>query len=121
MESKRASRLAVAFTILLFLAGSIWAPAEPLPSRAEAGPERHPETDRALVQAALARQEVAQALAAHGLRPQEIESRLAELSPEDLRSLAANVEQVQAAGNVPNYIWVLLGIFLAVSILVAVF
>ena len=64
---------------------------------------------------------MAQALAAHGLRPEEIEGRLAELSPEDLRSLAANVEQVQAAGNVPNYIWILLGIFLAVSILAAVF
>ena len=111
----------MAFPFLLLLALPTWAPAEPLPSRAEAGPERGPETDRALVQAALARQEVAQALAAQGLNPKEIEGRLAELSPEDLRSLAANVEQVQAAGNVPNYIWILLGILIAVTILATVF
>jgi hypothetical protein len=69
----------------------------------------------------LARQEVAQALAAQGIAREDVERRLAELTPEDLRSLARNVDQVQAAGNVPNYIWILLGIFLAVSILLAVF
>ena len=68
----------------------------------------------------LARQEVAQALAAHGIGREDVERRLAQLSPEDLRSVARNVDQVQAAGTVPNYIWILLGIFLAVSILAVV-
>jgi hypothetical protein len=31
------------------------------------------------------------------------------------------VEQIQAAGQVPNYIWILLGILLAVTIVVTVF
>jgi uncharacterized protein YidB (DUF937 family) len=73
------------------------------------------------VREALAQEEVAQALAAHGLTRDEVERRLAELSPEELRALAANVDQVQAAGSVPNYIWILLAIFLAVSILAVVF
>lgn len=120
MGSNRVSRLALAFPFLLVLALPTGAAAEVLPSRAEAGPDSDRESDLVRVQSALARQEVAQALAAHGLRPEEVEGRLAELSPEELRSLAANVEQVQAAGNVPNYIWVLLGIFLAISILAAV-
>ena len=78
-------------------------------------------SDLVRVETVLARQEVAQALAAHGLRPEEVNQRLAELSPQDLRSLAAHVDQVQAAGKVPNYIWILLGILLAVTILAAVF
>lgn len=91
-----------------------------IPSKAEAA-SADAASDLARVQTVLARQEVAQALVAHGLRSEEVDQRLAELSPEDLRSLAAHVDQVQAAGNVPNYIWILLGIFLAVSILIAVF
>lgn len=111
----------MAFFFVLVLTLPAGAGAEVLPSKAEAAPESGGRSDLARVQSVLARQEVALALAAHGLRQEEVEQRLAELSPEDLRSLAANVDQVQAAGSVPNYIWVLLGIFLAVSILVAVF
>ena len=78
------------------------------------------EADRAHVQSLLGRSEVAQALSARGLSPQEIEGRLAELSAEDLRSLAANVEQVQAAGDVPGYIWILIAIILGLVIIGAI-
>ena len=67
------------------------------------------------------RQEVAAALQVHGLTPAQTQERLALLSDEDLRSLADDVAVVQAAGDVPKYIWILLAIFLAVSILVAIF
>jgi hypothetical protein len=93
--------------------------AGPIPSKGD------PETstaavDRARLEEVLARAEVARALAAHGLEARDVEARLAQLSPEDLRALAANLDQVQAAGNVPNYIWILLAIFLAVSILAVI-
>jgi hypothetical protein len=108
----------LALSILVVL--PVAAAAGPIPSKTEsASPDAA--SDLARVQTVLARQEVAQALVAHGLRPDEVDQRLAQLSPEDLRSLAAHVDQVQAAGNVPNYIWILLGIFLAVSIIIAVF
>jgi hypothetical protein len=92
-----------------------------LPSRAQEDPPASGSAaDRARIEAVLARQEVAQALAAHGIAREDVEHRLAQLSPEDLRSVARNVDQVQAAGTVPNYIWILLAIFLAVSILAVV-
>jgi hypothetical protein len=68
----------------------------------------------------LAREEVGRALAAHGLSADEVAQRLDRLSDEDLASLAANVDQIQAAGDVPKYIWILLAIFLAVSIIVLI-
>jgi hypothetical protein len=76
--------------------------------------------DLARVSEAAAREDVARALAAHGLSPAQVDERLQRLSDADLQRLATNLDQVQAAGSVPNYIWVLLGIFLAVSIIVMI-
>ena len=119
---KSAPRSIVVLLSLLALGLPAVAGAGAIPSRAQEAPSASDSAaDRARIEAVLARQEVAQALAAQGIAREDVERRLAELTPEDLRSLARNVDQVQAAGNVPNYIWVLLGIFLAVSILLAVF
>ena len=60
------------------------------------------------------------ALAAHGLSAAEVDQRLGRLSDQDLQSLASNLDQIQAAGTVPKYIWILLAIFLAVSIIVLI-
>ena len=68
-----------------------------------------------------AREEVARALAAHGFSPQDVEQRIAQLSAEEISALAANLDQIQAAGAVPNYIWILLAILMAVTILATVF
>ena len=84
----------------------------PIPSKA---------ADLATVESFLARQEVAQALAANGLSGHEVEQRLARLSAEDLAALAANLDQIQSAGQVPNYIWILLAILIGVTILATVF
>ncbi len=77
--------------------------------------------DLATVESFLAREEVAEALAANGLSAEEVEQRLARLSAEDLSALAANVDQVQSAGAVPNYIWILLAILMVVMILATIF
>jgi len=122
MKTRAIPGLLAALLGLAALAAPRTAHAGLIPSRAvDADPVSSPDADRAKVRDVLARQEVAMALAAHGLRSEEVERRLAQLSPEDLRSLARNVDQVQAAGNVPNYIWILLGILLAVTILATVF
>ena len=73
------------------------------------------------VRLALAQPAVESALAAQGLSRAEVEARVAQLSAEDLQRLAANLEQVQAGGSVPNYIWILLAAFLAVSTLAIIF
>lgn len=89
----------------------------PIPSKAADTRE----ADLATVESFLARDEVAQALADNGLSRDEVEQRLARLSAEDLSALAANVDQIQAAGEVPNYIWILLAVLMAVTILATVF
>jgi hypothetical protein len=75
----------VALLALLWVAST--AIAAPIPSKASTGaaPEVS-RADRAAVVASLARDEV--------------EERVAELTPEDLSSLAANLDQIQAAGAV---------------------
>jgi cytochrome c553 len=104
----------------LLLAGALPAAADRAPSRADE-PAAVRARDLAQVQGLTARDDVAQALQAQGLSRDEVEARLARLSNEDLRRLAAHLDQVQAAGNVPNYIWILLGILIAVTIIATVF
>jgi len=98
------------------------ADASPIPSKA--GDAAVAATDagaRDQVRSLLAREDVARVLAAHGLTPEQAEERLGRLSDEDLASLAAHTDQIQAAGAVPNYIWVLLAILMAVTIIATVF
>jgi len=112
-------RSAGAFLPTLFWVGfALPSAADIIPSKAaDPAPIASRETDLAQVKAFMARDEVAKALASRGLSPDQVSVRLAQLSPQGLHALAANVNQIQAAGNVPNYIWILLAIFLAVSIL----
>jgi hypothetical protein len=91
-----------------------------IPSKGEDTPSATRAHDLQQAKDLLARQEVGQALAAHGLSADEVSQRLDRLSDEDLASLAANIDQIQAAGDVPKYIWILLAIFLAVSIIVLI-
>jgi Family of unknown function (DUF6627) len=95
--------------------------AAPIPSRAADRPTlAASEPDRAAIEAFLAREDVARALAAHGLTSEEAGARLARLSDEDVSALAANLQQIQAAGEVPHYIWVLLAILMGVIIVTKV-
>jgi Family of unknown function (DUF6627) len=120
MGTKRLRQLLVGVLAALLLGLSVPASAERIASRAE-DPSASRAADLAQVRDVLARDAVAKALAAHGLAPGDVEQRLAGLSDEDLHRLAGNLDQVQAAGNVPQYIWILLAIFLAVSILAMIF
>jgi len=119
MIGQRLGRAAVVF---MLLANSSTLLASPIPSKAdETSAARTREADIAQVKDFLARSEVAKALGEQGLPPEAVEQRLAQLSNEDLRSLASNIEQVQAAGDVPKYIWILLAILIGVTILAAIF
>jgi hypothetical protein len=102
----------------LFLSWPLLSPASVIPSKeADAPVAASRQADLDEVHALLAREEVAKALAARGLPPGEVEQRLTRLSDEDLRSLAANASQIQAAGDVPKYIWILLAVLLVVIII----
>jgi uncharacterized small protein (DUF1192 family) len=120
MVTRRLRRLAtLVLTAIVFLP-AMPASAERIASRADDTRDSR-RADLARVQQALSGAEVGKALAAQGLSAGEVEQRLAQLSAEDLDRLAANLEQVQAAGNVPNYVWILLAAFLAVSTLAIIF
>lgn len=116
----RGGRTAAALLACLWIAAS--AIAAPIPSKASAPAAGDPsQAERAAIEASLARREVADALAAHGLSREEVELRVAQLSPQDLSALASHLDQIQAAGAVPNYIWILLAILIGVTILATVF
>jgi hypothetical protein len=116
---KRSHRLALPLALALGLAASLPASADRIASKPDApGASRAADLER--VSNAAERDEVRQALAAIGLPPSEVDARLAQLSDEDLRRLAANLDQVQAAGAVPQYIWILLAIFLALTIILMI-
>ncbi len=117
MRARLPRRLVLLLTAALCVGAALPVSAERIASKPDS-PTRA--ADLAKVTDAAARDGVRQALAAHGLNPAEVDARLARLSDADLQRLAANVDQVQAAGSVPQYIWILLGIFLAVSIIVMI-
>jgi len=116
----RGGRAVAVLLALLWAASS--AAGAPIPSTAtHKGASEVTHGDRVAIQASLARKEVADALAAHGLSREEVEHRVMQLSEEDLSALAANLDHIQAAGAVPNYIWILLAILIGVTILATVF
>jgi len=112
---------AMALSLALLFTVQVPALAAPIPSEAEDNAVADRETDEAVVQNVLVQEQVADALASFGLSTDEVESRLAKLSDEDIRHLASNLDQIQAAGEqVPEYIWWLAGGLLAVLILAAI-
>ncbi len=116
------TRRSMALLGVLLLAWPLAASASVIPSKeADVPVARSRQADLEQVGAVLARDEVARALSSRGLAPREVEQRLAQLSDEDLRSLAANVDQIQAAGEVPHYIWILLAALIVVIILTKLF
>ncbi len=116
-------RTALPLGLVLLLFGASVCAALPIPSKtAESQSLAQREADLAAIHDVLAQQDVATALAAHGFGSDEIQSRLAQLSSAELHAFAENLEQLQAAGlNVPDYIWILLAVFLGVLILAAIF
>jgi hypothetical protein len=116
---KRSHRLVLPLALVLGLGASLPTSAERIASKPDR-PRASRAADLDRVSDAAGRDEVRQALAALGLQPSEVDARLAQLSDEDLRRLAANLDQVQAAGAVPQYIWILLAVFLAVSIILMI-
>lgn len=114
-------RLSLAVAVIVIVMVSMAAPlaAAPVPSKTAASQtvaER--QADLSTVREAVAIEGVAAALAAQGFTREQVETRIASLSNEDLQSLASNIEQVQAAG-LTNEQWMWIGVgALAVLLLI---
>ena len=110
------------FILFVVLAiASVPAFAAPTPSKAVANQSLDSRAaDLALVRDVVANEQVAAALAAHGLTQEQANQRIAQLSNQDLHQLAQNVNQLQAAGlTQQQWIWIGIGA-LAVLILAVV-
>jgi len=118
MQLPHTSRLLAALVVAGMLSS---VDAAPIASKASEAGTVTTDSAREEIRSLLAREDVARVLARHGLTPEEAEARLDRLTTEDLAALAANPDQIQSAGNVPNYIWVLLAILIGVTILATVF
>ncbi|MDX1642731.1 MAG: PA2779 family protein [Thermoanaerobaculia bacterium] len=109
--------------LAVLFAASTPAPALEAPSKTAADQSlAEREADLAVLVTALEDEAVVQAIEAHGFTVDQVHARLAQLSPEELQQLSTQVDQLQAAGlQPPRYIWILLGILIAVVILATIF
>jgi len=113
---KRSVLIALALMIAFVAIPSF---AGPVPSKTVANQSLDSRAaDLALVRDVAANEQVAQVLAARGFTQEQVNQRLAQLSPQDLHQLAQNLDQLQAAGlTQQQWIWIGIGA-LAVLILV---
>lgn len=113
-------RLVIAGLGFLALVAAFTPSAQALPTPSKTAADQtlaERESDLATLDAVLGQEEVMQVLAAHGFTREDVNQRLAKLSPQELSALAGQVEQLQAAGQrVPNYIWILIGVLIVVAI-----
>ena len=117
--SKRFSLVALVL-VFAFLAVPMFA--APMPSKTAAHQSLDARNaDLALVRDVVSNEQVAQALAARGFTPEQVNSRLAQLNQQDLHQLAQNLNQLQAAGLTrQEWLWVAIGAIAALIIVIAV-
>ncbi len=120
--SKRLSRPAL-FTVVCLLVTFAAIPvlAGPAPSKTAANQSLESrDADLTLVREVAANDQVAAVLAANGFTQQEVDSRLAKMSAQDLHQLSQNLEQLQAAGLTrQEWIWIGIGALAALILVVA--
>src|SRR5438445_750793 len=95
--------------------------AAPVPSKTAANQSLATrDADLALVRDVAANEQVATVLASHGFTQEQVNQKLAQLSPQDLHQLAQNLNQLQAAGLTPQeWTWILIGAVAVLIIIVA--
>ncbi len=91
-----------------------------IPALAAPVPSKTAANDLALVRDIAANEQVASVLAARGFTQQEVNQRLAQLSPQDLHQLAQNLNQLQAAGlTKQEWTWIGIGALAALILVIA--
>ena len=119
--SKRFSNPVFLVFLFVFAFAAIPALAGPIPSKVVASPSLDSrDADIASIRDVVANAQVSQALAARGFTEDEVNQRLAQLSTEDVRQLAQNLDQVQAAGMTrQEWIWIGIGALAALILVIA--
>ncbi|HYU26287.1 MAG TPA: PA2779 family protein [Thermoanaerobaculia bacterium] len=111
------------FIVLILVAAFAAVPAfaGPVPSKTAANQSLDQRAaDIAVVRDVLSHDEVAKALEARGFTREQVDQKLAQLSPQDLHQLAQNLDQLQAAGLTrQEWLWVALGAIAALVLVIA--
>jgi hypothetical protein len=107
--------------LALVLIAAVPAFAGPVPSKTATNQSIDSrDADLALVRSVAANEQVANALRANGFTQEQVNQRLAQLSPQDLHQLAQNVNQLQAAGlTKQEWIWIGVGAIAALILVIA--
>ena len=112
-----------ALIVLLLMVALLAVPAfaAPVPSKTAANQSLATrDADLALVRDIAANDRVAKVLEARGFTQEQINQKLAQLSPQDLHQLAQNLNQLQAAGlTQQEWIWIGIGALAALILIVA--
>lgn len=119
--SKRLSKSVLFVLALLVTLAAIPAFAGPVPSKTAANQSLDSrEADLSVVREVAANEQVSAVLTANGFSQEEIDNRLAQMSPQDLHQLAQNLEQLQPAGLTrQEWIWIGIGALAALILVVA--
>ena len=101
------------FIVLILVAAFAAVPAfaGPVPSKTAANQSLDQRAaDIAVVRDVLSHDEVAKALEARGFTRDQVDQKLAQLSPQDLHQIAQNLDQLQAAGLTrQQWYWIAIG------------
>ncbi len=112
-----------ALIVLLLMVALLAVPAfaAPVPSKTAANQSLATrDADLTLVRDIAANDQVAKVLAARGFTQEQVNQKLAQLSPQDLHQLAQNLNQLQAAGlTQQEWIWIGIGALAALILIVA--
>jgi sporulation-control protein spo0M len=116
----KVSRYLLVVLVTLLVAAAIPAIAGPVPSKTAANQSLDSRAaDLAVVKSITSIDGVSQALEAQGFSKDQVNSKISSLSDEDLRSLAQNLEQVEAAGMTrEQWIWIGVGALAALLLVV---
>ena len=119
--SKRLSKPVFVLVLVLVTVTAMPAFAGPVPSKTAANQSLDSRAaDLSLVRSVAANEQVAAVLTANGFTQEDIDSRLAEMSAQDLSQLAQNLEQLQAAGlTQQEWVWIGIGALAALILVVA--
>ena len=119
--SKSFSRSVMFVLALVLVASAIPTFASPVPSKTAANQSLESrQADLALVRDIVANDEVAKALTARGFSQQQVNEKLAQMSPQDLHQLAGNLNQLQAAGIThQEWVWIGIGAIAALILVIA--
>ena len=107
--------------VLLLTIAAVPAFAGPVPSKTAVNQSLDSrDADLSVVRSVAADEQVAAVLTSHGFTKEQVDQRLAQMSPQDLHQLAQNLEQLQPAGlTKQEWLWIAIGALAALILVVA--